>query len=716
MSFSAVLRLLRRHWLLLLLVPLVLGASTYFFTRHEKKSFLSETTIYTGAASGYSIEGNADPNFFAANNASDNLLTLLNSRDTKEEAILRLLATHLMLPAPNPAVLGAPGWQHLREVVPANVRPQLVGPTLDSTQHCVARYARANDHNPLTQLLNSTDPTYSLTALGRVTAARVGASDLLKVSYEADDPAVARQTLALLVEVFMERNKGLRSGQTSSVIRYYDTATRRAKQRLDSAERRFLAFSRANRLVNFDEQTKDIATAKEALDAEYNQVDMQYAGAVSALQAVTKRLAGRGAALRGSSQLLEQRQQLGRLNAQIADQELFARQSENGAAATRLAQLRAEAEAAARAIQASVSSYYEQTTSVDGIPTKTLLDDWVKNTVQVEENKARLAVMARHRASFEQEYARLAPLGATLKGIEREIALAEKDYLALLGKLNESQASQENNQMMPNLRVVDPPFLPGQPKGSKRLLLVLLGAVGGFVCTAAGVLAVGLLDKTLRAPGPAALRTELPIGGVWPDAVGSKAVPPAYLDRAAAYLARHVLLQAAATTHPAPVVVGVLSMRRQQGKTTICEALADHCSALGFTTLALYPHAEPAGTAATISPGLSQLCYPAEKAAVLGWSLAELTQGAAEVPQLILLEMPSLLEDTYPVALLPHLDFVLLTAQASATWPHAEQQTVADLRAATTAPIELVLVGVAPDECEELLGKLPKTSSKLPTA
>lgn len=705
MSFTAALRLLRRQWLLLLLVPVLLGASTYYFGRHQPVAYVTEATVYTGITSGYSLQGNADADYFAANNAADNLLALLTSRETKEEAILRLLAAHLALPAPDPAVLGEAGWRRLRQLVPPALRQQVVGPTPDSTLRRLTAYARANDNNFVTKLFDSGDPTYSLSALSHFTGARVGVSDLLKTSYEANDPAVARQTLALLLQVFIERYQRLHTGQAASVIQYYEAATRRAKQRLDAAEQRMLAFSRANRLVNFEEQTKDIATAKEALDAERNQAEMQYAGAVSALRAIDRRLAGRGTALRNSSQLLEQRQQLARLRADIADQELFARQNETSTAAARLAQLRTEAAVAEAAIRSSVAAYYDQSTSTAGIPTKPLLDDWVTTTVLVEEKKARLGVMNRRRADFEQEYNRLVPLGATLKSIEREIALAEKDYLALLAKLDDSQASRQNNELTSNLKVVDPPFLPGPPHGGKRLLLVLLAALGGLGATVAGVLGVGLLDRSLRAPGPAALRTGVPVGGVWP------AGPPAYQQRAAEHLARHVLLQTTGIAHPAPVVVGVLSTHKEQGKTAVLAALAEHCATLGLPTLALYPHAAPTDlTRPTNRPAhaatATHATYPAELATVQAWPLARLLP-ADTAPHLVLLELPALLDDLYPAGLLAGFDLVLLAATAQSKWEAADQQALADLRTATPAPIELVLTAVPPEECTELLGPVP---------
>ncbi|WP_210517323.1 hypothetical protein [Hymenobacter terricola] len=50
------------------------------------KSYASETTIYTGIASGYSLTGNSESDYFRTSNAFDNLLSLIKSRETREQA------------------------------------------------------------------------------------------------------------------------------------------------------------------------------------------------------------------------------------------------------------------------------------------------------------------------------------------------------------------------------------------------------------------------------------------------------------------------------------------------------------------------------------------------------------------------------------------------------------------------------------------------------
>ena len=708
MSFSEVLRLLARKWPLLLLVPLVLSVSTYFFARDLPKVYASDTTIYTGIASGYSLAGNAASDYNTTNNAFDNLINLITARSTKEEVVYQLLANDLWAVRLHPELLNTPHHADLREGLPASLRAQLLGPSLEATTENVRRYARLDNGNAVRRLLNSTSPTYSLTALKKLTSARIGSSDLIKLEFESYNPEVCRNTLALVTKVFLEQSRNLREGQTSSVIAYYETELKQAKARLDKAEGENLAFNRDNNIINYDAQSNNVATEKEALATQLTEMTQQYAGAQAALSAVNSKLGGRQAALLSNQRVLEQRQKLSRLNASIADQQLFGQP--DAAATAKTKQLQAEADRAAQAIQSNVDNYYAQSSSAGGIPNKELLGEWVQNMVQVESNRAKLAVMTRRKQEFEREYQRMAPLGATLKRIAREIDLAEKAYLAVLTSLNESKASQQNTQLTAKLKIVDPPNLPSQPKSNTLLLLVVLGGLGGLVCVAGTVIGLGLLDNTLKTPTEAARQTGLPVAGFILDA---HAAPTKRLQaskqRSLDQLVRHILLKANTSATPGPFVVGIFSVQRQEGKTTLCQALAQRCHQMGLQTLALYPDSEPQDPE-TDAPSLF---YPSEAAAVHGWQLEQLIQHAtpkrmaetsAPGVQVVLVEFPALREEILPVGLMRQLDLVFLTVPATRAWRLADHQTVEVLRAATTAPVEVVLSGVAQHYGEEALG------------
>ena len=707
MSLTEVFRLLARKWVLLLLVPLVLSVSTYFFARNLPSVYSSDTTIYTGIASGYTLTGNANADYNTTNNAFDNLINLITARSTKEEVIYQLLAYNLWQVQQNPALLNTRQFEDLREKVPATLRGHLIGPTREATLDNVRRYAQANNTNVIRKLLNSKNPTYSLIALKMLTASRIGSSDLIKLEFESHHPETCRNTLELVTQVFLEQSKNLREGQTASVISYYETELKRAKARLDVAEAENLAFNRDNNIINYDAQSNNVANEKEALATQLTDMNQQYAGAEAALNAVNRKLGGRQASLLSSRQVLEQRQKLSRLNANIADQQLFGQQDPNSVA--RVKQMQVEADKTTQAIQSNVDTYFAQSNSTEGIPSKDLLSEWVQNMVLVESNRAKLSVMNRRKQEFEREYQRMAPLGATLKRIARNIDLAEKAYLTVLSSLNSSKASQQNTQLTANLKIVDPPNLPSQPKSNPLLVLVLLSGVGGLVCVAGTVIGLGLMDKSLKTPAEAARQIGLPVAGFMLDA---HAAPTKRLlaskQRSLDQLVRHILLKANTSPTPGPFVVGIFSVQRQEGKTTLCQSLSNRCHQMGVQTLALYP--DTGQTAFDMEA--PSLYYPSEAAAVQGWQLDQLIQHAtpkrmseASAPdvQIVLVEFPALREEALPIGLLRQLNLVFLTVPATRAWRLTDHQTVEHLRAATSAPVEVVLSGVTQFHGEEAL-------------
>jgi succinoglycan biosynthesis transport protein ExoP len=707
MSLSDVLRLLARKWLLLVLVPVILGVSTYFFARHLPKTYSSDTTIYTGIASGYSLAGTAQTDYNSTSNAFDNLINLIKARSTKEEVIYQLLATHLWQISQQPALLGTGAYSSLQEI-PAELRRELTGTTQSATLENVRRYALANTSNAIYQVLNSSNPTYSLAALNNLTAARIGTSDLIRLEFESYDPELCQNTLALATQVFLNQSRSLREGQTASVIEYYEAELIRAKARLAKAESDNLAFNRDNNIINYDEQSKNIAAEREALAAQLAQMNQEYAGAQAALQTINRKLGGRPLSLLSSREVIEQRKKLSRLNAAIADQQLYSQQQEAGAA-DKTKQLQAEADKTVKSMLNSVDDYYTHSTSIEGVSNKELLSEWMQDMVLVETSRAKLAVMNRRLQEFEHEYQRMAPLGATLKRIEREIDLSEKAYLTVLSSLNASKSSRQNTQLTATqLKIIDPPNLPLAPKTSKLLLLVLLSTVGGFVFTTGLVLALGLLDKSLKTPVVAAKRIGLPVAGIMLDThVAPTKQLQASQQRSLDQLVRHILLKANTPPAPSPFVVGIFSVQRQEGKSTLCQALAQRCHEMGVQTLALYPDHDEINDTFDVP----SLFYPSEAAAVQGWPLDQLIQHAvpkrmsansAPNIQIVLIEFPALREEALPVGVLRQLNLVFLTVPATRAWRLTDHQSVEYLRAATSAPVEVVLSGVAAHHGEEV--------------
>ncbi|TGE28661.1 GumC family protein [Hymenobacter metallicola] len=728
------LRLLRRHWLLLLLIPATTAASIYVFTRFQPKKYTSDTVIYTGIASGYKIEGGNNDNGAGGWNATatafDNLLSLINARDTRQEVCLRLLAWRLLQDAPGTRLRPTPpagpdagllGRLTARQTakkaqnsayaqLPAALKARLTGPTLEETTRRVLAAYEASPTNPLYRLINSKDPLYSEEALWRITAGRVKDSDLIRLEYNASDPVVVQKTLEILTQVFIRKHQALFTGQNESVIGYFNGAAEKARQRLQAAEQRLLEFHQKHNIVDYDKQI--VASTEErqlALD-KYNALEMQYAGASSTLKSVEGTLSKRGVSNLKSQEIIRLRNQLAALNSQISEVELLNQAQPSASSNERLASLRRQATELSDRIGETVNSYYANAHSAQGVAVKDLLSDYTKNNLLVADLRSQLGLMRQQREVAASQYNKLVPLGAEIRKIRREVEVAEKEYLSQMEGLKQSKLSEQNGVLASQLRVVDPPYLPLDANGSKTLLLMLGGFLGSFLLLGAALVTTGMLDQTLQQPAVATRLTKLPVVGVLPRTQGLSPQQLVDAKRAEAHLGRQLLLKLQQRHPDKPYVIGVLSSQSGEGKTAVCNSLAASLREMRIKTLALFPndHCIP------LLPDEDTRFYSPLQGVAPGATLTDFVGKAVHPNMVVIVEFPALLESAYPASLLQELDLLLVAARADRAWHPADRTLFDNIKRIAHAPIELVLNGVLPEYVTDFIGKQARPSHTQP--
>jgi len=126
MKIIELLRLLRKHLVLLLLMPILLAGLVTYFTKNPSFTYSSETTLYTGIASGSSVEMDKSLSFFATNTAFDNLINVIKSRETQKDVAIRLLAQHLMLEKSDPRYVSAKSLNYIKKITPNYVKALVV--------------------------------------------------------------------------------------------------------------------------------------------------------------------------------------------------------------------------------------------------------------------------------------------------------------------------------------------------------------------------------------------------------------------------------------------------------------------------------------------------------------------------------------------------------------------------------------------------------------
>jgi len=687
-------RLLANNWGKLLVVPVVTAASIYYFAGSKPKEYTSYTTIFTGINTSYKIAGD--------NNATSkvgtdvifgNFYGIINSQEMKEDVALNLLAAHLMLEKSDAAVLSEINYKHLQEVVPDPLRKKLIGNSVEETLANVTSYFKSNNKNEIYHLINSDDPVYSLAALSNVSAKQKGSSEIMTLAYSSNDPAVCQNTLELYNRLFISKYKSLTSTQSESVVGYFDTATQNAHQRLQQAEQKLFAFQKAHNIIDYDQQASATSSERTAGSGRYNDLQMQYAGAVSNLRTAEQNLKNRGVSNLQAQEVLRLRNKLSDITGDITNLEMA------GNNAARIASLRQQAADVSADIKETIEKYYNNTHSAQGIPIQTMLDEFVRSTVLAEQLKSQLSTLEQQNASAAGEISKLVPLGAEMRRIKREVEIADQDYRAQVEGLKQSKLTNENLELSSSqLKVLDPPIFPTAV--DTTLILVIAGFLGSLILMIGGVLAFNLLDQSLTTPTITAKKTGFPIAGVLPALSGKKKTQ-LLTNKAEDHLVRQVLLEYnKKQVSQTPFLIGVLSAHSGEGKSLVCSTMSDKLNTLGIKTAVLYPdsHAQKVSSfdyASLYSPihGMAQ-----------NITIADLLGNSALDYDLVFIEFPALLEKNYPVSLLKQLNFIIVTIKSGRLWQKADKAVFKNIQAITKSPIEVVLNGVISDYVEDFIG------------
>jgi polysaccharide biosynthesis transport protein len=537
MTLIDFIRLLRKHVVLLVMMPLLLAALVVFMTRHPDFKFASETKLYTGIASGSSVELDKSLNFYATGTAFDNLINVIKSRKTQQEVAIRLLAQHLMLEKADPKYLSAKSFADLRRITPASVRklvdesmrssastahtdlsardssisvfhdssdiswkyqlPASIDPAaFERTVEALTDLMNSSDTNFVYSLLNFGDPHYSIQAIASVNVQRIGSSDLVQLKFETDDPGICQQTLCLMIDVCGINYKSIKEDQSDIVVRYFQQQLQDASERLKIAEDKLLEFNKENNIINYYEQSKAVAVVKEELDVNFSNMRIKLAGLEASIANLEEKLGNQKEYSQKSRGLLNQKEALGKLSYQIAVSE--AKSTADAEDIQRLAALKKEEEKLKEQMQGQISDFNSFGSSVDGLPVSGLLQDWLDHVIEAENTRAGLEVLRDRIKEFEKQYEIYAPAGANVKRIEREISVSESEYLEILHGLNLAKLKLQDNELSSNIKVVDPPYYPLSPNKTKRKILVVMAAFAGFVIMLFVLLILEYMDNTLK--------------------------------------------------------------------------------------------------------------------------------------------------------------------------------------------------------------------------
>ncbi|NLJ08159.1 MAG: LysM peptidoglycan-binding domain-containing protein [Sphingobacteriales bacterium] len=579
---------------------------------------------------------------------------------------------------------------------------------LEQTVRNLYNYKMKNDTNFIYGLLNYDYKHYSIKALSKISVYRLQSSDLIEITYETDDPGVCQYTLIILCKILIKNFKLIKANQSDAVVEYFTEQVRKAQERLQNAEDELLMFNKQHNIINYDEQTKNIAAKKEELESAYQDEKMNMASAQAAIKKLENKISSQARINLSNEEIISKRNELSEITTRIAYLETENDQNNQYSAEIRTLKIRAEKLKAE--LEKAINNVYSLLNTTEGIPMKDILNQWLENVIRYEESKAKVDAYNSRRIEFERNYETFAPLGAQLKRIEREISVAEQEYLALLSSLNEAKLRQQNIELTSNVKVIDYPYFPLSPKSTKRKFIVGLSFIFVFISLFILLIIIDFFDKKIKTPERVRAYSKLEVAGVYPlfPERKKKIDYPLIKERITDLIIQDINLGKTATGSKKPNITGFFSTKEHEGKSFILRCVGERMNHYGLDVLCL-THQQITSEAdifKTYEPGISYN---------ISQNIEDLIKNNpfSLNHEYLLIEFPALLTHNFPSDLIKNIDQAYYICNARRPWTEADTKSVESLKALLKREPKIILNGSVTESLESILGEVPRKRSKL---
>jgi len=709
-------RLFLKHIYLIIAVPLILGTTVFLLTKDEPRTYASQAVVYTSLASGNSIDI-TNLTFNTINTAFDNLMGIIKSRETIEEVGLRLFASHLILDKPDPQVILPENYAELLQTIPDEVKKLKVPGNLEETYTRLEQYKKSSNNNFISNLVKKGHRFYGAEhILSKLRVRRLQSSDNLELSYESNDPGISQNTLVFLIDVYRKAFLEQKAGQSDNAVAYFENEVAKAAENLRKAENELLSFNQENQIINYNEQSKFIAARKEQFEAGFQEVLKQNASSKAIIDLLERKMSPDDKRRIAGSQLLDLREQLGKLNQEIAMGTMNAAEELAEVQKVKTQKLIQKSTELKLQMRMVVDSLYNLNNSITGVPTNNIMSDWLSNVIDFEGTKAQLETLEQLRVDFVKIYSQYAPMGATMRRLERKINVFEDEYISLVKNLGLAKLKQQSAEASSGGTILDPPFYPTNPQADKRKIMIIAASFVGFLLTIFSILILDFLNSTMRIAPKASQETGLEVESIFPVVLKNKKQKIDIENvekKSSEVLARRLILHSITTKNKEkPSIIIAFSTRDQEGKSFLLMRISQQLSAMGHQVLYLYSHQSLDLSDATFDHAryiISNNFYQIDNIKDLPTSNFSPRWGAYDF---IFVEFPGIINSSYPVNLFKTADHSFLVCRANRTWTKADAN-ILDEVLEVTSPIKpkVLLNGVAIEEMETILGDLPRKRS-----
>lgn len=670
----------------------------WFMTRNMERVYDVNTTIYTGMITGYNLEGGTGTAGGNSQTNITNLMLIIQTDNTIHEVALKLFARCMMYGNPNKDnnYITAEHFRQLNASVPPEVKA-LINPQNElETYRNLKAYERPSQDNFLFGLLNS-HPYFSINSItSRLKVLQLNGSDIIDIAYSANDPGICYNTLDILNEVFANQYQQLRYGETMNVIKFFEKEVKRLYRNLTVAENDLIKYNVKNRIINYEEQTKQVSVLEAQQQVKSNDLRMNIATTEALIAYLKQQLGDRSKIIESNQEFSTLVRDITRLQSRIANLKLMS--SENGGNNNEAQQELAKAE---RQLDATTKKVKELTKSLEasnydtdtGIKASDLINRWLEQVILLEKTKAELGALDIMQQNIDQQFIYFSPIGATLDRKDRHIGFIEGNYMEMLKALNSARLRQRNLQMSTAvLRVLNPPMFPLNAQPTNRMITLLGSFMLTFFMTAIYFFIIEMLDRTLRDRMRSERITQVPVMGCYPkeSTLRYRRFNKTINDMALRQLSKALLPN---FKEGQQNVLNLLSTDAANGKSYIAQELENYWLSLGLQIRRLTYDED----------------FLAEDSRYLMATDIKSICPDIMPNEIAIIEYPNLDDNTIPTGLLNMGTINLMITRANRTWKDVDQKALNELQARldNKNSLFMYLTEASRYAVEEFVGQLP---------
>ncbi len=521
--FRYLIRFLYKIRWYLVILPMIALVVAWFMTRNMERLYDTNTTIYTGMITGYNLEGSSNGSLGGNPQVNiNNLMLIITTDNTIHEVSLRLFSRCMMYGNPNKDnnYISAEHFRQLNATVPAEVKALINHNSEAQTYANLKAYEKPSQDNYIFGILNY-HPYFGINSItSNLKVMQLGYSDIIDIGFTANDAGIAYNTLDILNEVFARQYQQLRFGETTNVIRFFEKEVARLYKILTNAEDDLIRYNISKRIINYGEQTKQLASLEAQQQNFRNDQLMNYTTSKALMDYMERQLGNRAQVIRSNKEFTNQVRDISRIQSRISNLRLMSSESgaQNNVAQEELAKAQRDLQKATSRVSQLTKDIEASTSSTDtGVKSEDLITRWLEQMLLLEKTKAEMTATDIMKNNLDRQYLFYAPIGATLARKDRHIGFIEGNYMSMLGALNQARLRQQNLKMSTaTLRVLNPPMFPLNAQPTNRMMILLGAFMLTFMLTALWFLIIEMLDRTLRDRMRSERITKVPVMGCFP--------------------------------------------------------------------------------------------------------------------------------------------------------------------------------------------------------